>query len=207
MRLPPPRTLAIASAATLVLGLVLAAGWFWYAARQHEAMAAYATAIAAAQPALGAQATPEAQASAVRALETVLARHPSAEGAGLAALALGNLRYAQGDYERARAAWEIAASKAAGTRTILILARASIGSAWEATGQYDSALDAYRKALEELGPKDFLYEQLLVDRARMEESAGRKADAIATYRRLLKDVPQARRADEVRARLLALGAS
>jgi len=48
---------------------------------------------------------------------------------------------------------------------------------------------------------------LLIDLARMEELSGRKAEAVAAYRRILKEVPQARRAEDIRARLLALGAS
>jgi len=45
-----------------------------------------------------------------------------------------------------------------------------------------------------------------MDLGRSEELAGRKAEAIETYRRLLKEIPQARRASEIRARLTALGA-
>jgi hypothetical protein len=46
----------------------------------------------------------------------------------------------------------------------------------------------------------------LIDLARAQELAGRTPDAIATYQRVLKEVPAARRADEIRARLATLGA-
>ena len=58
-----------------------------------------------------------------------------------------------------------------------------------------------------MGPKDFYYEALLADLGRAQELAGRMPEAIATYRRLLKELPQARRAEEIRARLMRLGAS
>jgi len=44
-----------------------------------------------------------------------------------------------------------------------------------------------------------------VDRARTQELAGRKDEAVETYRRILKELPQARRGEEVRARLMRLG--
>ena len=50
-------------------------------------------------------------------------------------------------------------------------------------------------------------EDALIDQARSLELAGKKDDAIAAYRRVLKDVPTARRADDVRSRLASLGAS
>src|SRR2546425_5691570 len=67
------------------------------------------------------------------------------------------------------------------------------------------AMDAYRAALATLGPKDFYYEALLVDVARTKERAGRKDEAVETYRQILKELPQARRGEEVRARLMRLG--
>src|SRR5207247_1673241 len=55
------------------------------------------------------------------------------------------------------------------------------------------------------GTRDFYYEALLADLGRAQELAGQKADAIETYRRILKELPQARRAEEIRARLRSLG--
>ena len=45
-----------------------------------------------------------------------------------------------------------------------------------------------------------------MDLARAQELSGKKSEAADTYRRLLKDVPASRRADDVKARLAALGA-
>ena len=114
---------------------------------------------------------------------------------------------AAGAYAGARGAWEIALARAADAPTLRTLARASIGYAWEAERKYGSAAEAYRAALAGLQPKDFLYEQLLVSLGRVQEVTGQMAEAVATYRRVLAEVPQARQADQVRARLLALGAS
>ena len=204
MRRPSRRTLLLAGGAGLVLGLLVTGGWFWQAATERQAQTAYAAALVTAA---AAQATPEARAAAIRELESVLARYPSGAGVAQAAYTLGNLRYAAGAYAGARGAWEIALARAAGAPTLRTLARASIGYAWEAERKYGSAAEAYRAALAGLQPKDFLYEQLLVSLGRVQEVTGQKAEAVATYRRVLAEVPQARQADQVRARLLALGAS
>jgi len=160
-----------------------------------------------AQPGRGAQATPEARAAAIQGLEAVLGRYPSAPGAAEAAYELGNLRYAAGAWAGARGAWEIALVKATASPTLRRLAQASIGYAWEAERKYGSAAEAYRAALAALGPQDFLYEQLLLNLARVQEVVGQKAEAVQTYRRVLAEVSQTRRGPEIRARLLALGAS
>ena len=207
MTRPSPRALLVGAGAVLALGLLAMGGWFWRDAAQRQAQAAYAAAMAAAQPARGAQATPEARAAAIQGLEAVLGRYPSAPGAAEAAYELGNLRYAAGAWAGARGAWEIALVKATASPTLRRLAQASIGYAWEAERKYGSAAEAYRAALAALGPQDFLYEQLLLNLARVQEVVGQKAEAVQTYRRVLAEVSQTRRGPEIRARLLALGAS
>jgi hypothetical protein len=44
-----------------------------------------------------------------------------------------------------------------------------------------------------------------MDLARAQELSGKKSEAADTYRRLLKEVPGSRRADDVKTRLAALG--
>ncbi|HBH03804.1 MAG: hypothetical protein A2W08_05335 [Candidatus Rokubacteria bacterium RBG_16_73_20] len=207
MTRPSPRALLVGAGAVLALGLLAMGGWFWRDAAQRQAQAAYAAAMTGAQPGRGAQATPEARAAAIQGLEAVLGRYPSAPGAAEAAYELGNLRYAAGAWAGARGAWEIALVKATASPTLRRLAQASIGYAWEAERKYGSAAEAYRAALAALGPQDFLYEQLLLNLARVQEVVGQKAEAVQTYRRVLAEVSQTRRGPEIRARLLALGAS
>lgn len=211
MNLPPlptlsRRTLLAALAGLVCLAALVTGGWFWYAREQHRALAAYADTLARVRPAQGPQATPEARGAAMRSLEAVLATYPSAPAAPQAAYQLASLRYDTGDYGAARSAYEIVLARGA-SGTLRTLARAGIGYTWEAERQYPKAIDAYTTALATLGAKDFYYEALLVDLGRAQELAGRKAEAIATYRRALKELPQARRGEEIRARLLSLGAS
>ena len=210
IELPVPavsrRTLVAALVGVVVLAALVAAGWFWYAREQHRAMAAYAEALARVRAAQAPQATTEARTAAVRDLEAVLARFPSAAAAPQAAHQLAGLRYDSGDYAAARGAYEVVLARGA-SGTLRTLAQAGIGYTWEAERQYARAIDAYATALAPLGPKDFYYEALLADLGRAQELAGRKPEAIATYQRLLKELPQARRAEEIRARLMSLGAS
>jgi tetratricopeptide (TPR) repeat protein len=189
-----------AALAAALAGLGL---WWWLDAQEREAVAAYLAAMKN-LPADGAPA-PEARAAAARELEAALARYPSSSLAPLAAYELGNLRYAERDWTRARAAWEMAAART-GSPTVRILARAGIGYTWEAERNYERAAAAFQAALEGVGPGDFQYADLLLDVARTQELAGKKDAAVETYRRLLKEVPQSPRAEEVRVRLARLGA-
>ncbi len=200
------RTLLTLAGAILLLAALGVAGWYWYAREQHRAMAAYAEAFAGLRAAQAPQAPPEARSAAVRALEAVLARFPSAAAAPQAAYQLAGLRYDAAEYAATRGAYQVVLARGA-SGTLATLARAGIGRTWEAERDYAKAIDAYRAALATLGPKDFYYEALLVDLGRAQELAGKKADAIATYRRVLNELPQPRHGEEVRARLMSLGAT
>jgi tetratricopeptide (TPR) repeat protein len=150
--------------------------------------------------------TAEARAAVARDLEAVLARYPSAALAGQAAWELGNLRYAERDWERARRAWEITLARSPSS-TLRTLARAGIGYAWEAEGNLAKAREAYQAALAGLKPGDFDYEELLMALARVQEQDGDKAAAVETYRRLVRELPQGLRVDDARGRLASLGAT
>ena len=203
--LPTPRTVGIGLAAILVAGLLGAGGWYWYAVSQQRAMAAYAEAMTRALPAQSPEATGEARATAIGELEAVLLRHPSGRGADQVAYQLGNLRYQAQQYAQARGAFELAVAQGA-PRTLRTLSRGGVAYTWEAERDYTKAIAAFKAALEGLGPKDFYYEELLLGLGRVQELGGQKAEAIATYRRALSELTQTRRAEEIRARLAALGA-
>jgi tetratricopeptide (TPR) repeat protein len=204
--LPSRRTIALVVVAVLVAAALGAGGWFWHATEQRQVTAVYATAMVRAKAARGPQATSAARTAAIMGLEAVLARYPSARSASQAAYELGNLKYESQQYDAARAAYEVALAREP-TTTIRSLARAGIGYAWESERGFEKAAAAFQTALGGLTPKDFLYEDLLADLARSQERAGRKEQAIETYRRLLRDVPGTRRADDVRTRLASLGAA
>jgi tetratricopeptide (TPR) repeat protein len=203
---PSTRTLLVVAVAVLVAAGVGGLAWWWTSIQAGRGAALYAAAVTQAQQAQGSQATAEARATAAAALESALAQFPSAAMAAQAAYELGNLRWAQRDWARARAAYEVAAARSA-SPTLTTLARVAIGYTWEAEKNYPKALEGYQRALEGRKPGDFHYADTLVDVARIHELAGRKAEAIETYKRLLKEAPQNLRADDVKSRLASLGAS
>ena len=205
MLLPSLRTLFVAAAAVVAAGLIAVGGWFWYSSGQQRAMSAYAAALTQAQSAQGQQATPDARETAVRGLESALTQYPSGPGAAEIAYQLGNLRFESQQYAQARGAWELAVAQGA-TRTLKALSLGGVAYTWEAERNYPKAVDAFKTALTGVGPKDFYYEELLLGLGRTQELAGQKAEAIATYRRALSELTQSRRAEEIRARLAALGA-
>jgi tetratricopeptide (TPR) repeat protein len=202
---PAPRTLVVAGLGLLLVAAIAVGGWYWYDTQQRRVGAAYAEVMTRAYAAQTPQAGTDTRARVAQDLEQLIAQHPAGASAAEAAYELGNLRYAAQQYPAARSAYELAVARG-GSPTVRTLARASIGYTWEAERNFAKAIEAYQLVAKDLGPKDFLYEQTLLDMARAQELAGRTPDAIATYQRLLKDFPAARRADEIRGRLVALGA-
>jgi tetratricopeptide (TPR) repeat protein len=213
MRLPPTllarpswRVLGLVAAATLVLVGVGVGAWLWSASQQQRAAVAYAEVLTRLENTASQPPSPEARAAAVRELEATLATYPSSSAAARAAYTLGNLRYAERDYARARAAYEVAVARSS-SRTLRTLAHVALGYTWEAEGNFSRAIDVFQASLNELKPTDFQYEELLVDLARVQERAGRRDDAIASYRRVLREVPKGARTDDVLTRLASLGAA
>lgn len=193
----------LAGAALLVLALVGFGGWTWYQSQQGQGAAALAAAVELSQKALAPGATPEQRATAALALEAVIAQHPRYARLPEAAYRLGNVRYDAREYAAARGAYQVALAKGA-TGAVRLLAAAGIGYTWEAEKDYAKAQSAFEAALAGLGPKDFPYEGLLLDIARTQEFGGRRDAALETYRRLLKDLPDSRRADDIRTRIASL---
>jgi TolA-binding protein len=188
-----------------VVVLLGAGAWFWNASQQQRGSAAYAEVITRHRAAEAPQATAEARNAAMSDLEGVLAQYPSNVMAPQAAYMLGNLRFASGQYDGARAAYQITVARGAGSGTLATLARAGLGYAWEAERKFPEAAQAFEVALADRKPTSFYYEELLSDLARVQERSDKKDAAIATYRRFLKDLPQSPRAPEIRTRLASLG--
>lgn len=202
---PAPRTLVAAGIGLVLVAAIVLGGWYWYDREQRRVAAAYAEVMARVYAAQAPQAGSDARVRAAQDLERVIGQYPSGASAAEAALELGNLRYAAQQYAAARGAYEVAIART-DSPTVRTLARVSVGYTWEAGRDFAKAVDAYQAVANDLGPKDFLYEQVLLDLGRAQELAGRTPEAIATYQRLLKDLPAARRSDDVRGRLAALGA-
>jgi tetratricopeptide (TPR) repeat protein len=202
--LPPPRTLVLAGVILLAVLAVAAGGWFWYDTQQRRVAAAYAEVMTRVYAAQGPQTPADAKARVQQDLETLMAQYPAATPVGEAAFELGNLRYAAQQWAPARGAYEIAVARGH-SPTVRSLARTSIGYTWEAERDWGKAMDAFLAVARDLGPKDFLYEEVQFALARVQELAGKRPDAIATYQRLLKDVPGSARAEEARQHIVRLG--
>lgn len=202
LKLPSWRILVGIGAAVVVLGGAVLGGWLWFSARQHRALESFAEAMVKVQRSQAPNAPPETKVSAIRELEAVLNEQPSAPIAAQVTYELGNLKYRDQQYPASRSAYELAA--AAKRPTLSRLAQVNIGYTWEAQKDYGKAIEAFEKAVAPLKPGDFLYDELLVDLARVQELAGQKDAAIKTYRRILEN-PKSRRSDDIRARLAALG--
>jgi tetratricopeptide (TPR) repeat protein len=206
MTLPSPRTLVIAALSVLVLAGIGVGGWIWSEARERRATAAYVEPLARLAAARSTTLTPEARAGLARELEAALAEYPSASIAPDAAYELGNLRFAERDWARARSAWAVVSTHAQ-SPTLRTLAGTGIGYAWESEGKLAEAREAYGRVLAGIRPGAFYFEEVLMAQARVQEQSGDKPGAIETYRRLLRDAPNSPRADDVRSRLASLGAA
>ncbi len=207
MRWPPEsrtlRALILGVAVLLGIAAVTGAGWAWYSARESRARLAFAEATDLAQQSQSPDAPPEARDRAIKALEAAIAEHPSSSALPEAAYWLGNLRYGAGQYAGARGAYELALAKGA-SGSLRTLVSLGIAYTWESEKNYAKAEAAYQAALAGQGPKDFLYEELLIDLGRVQETRGEREPALATYQRLLKELPESRRGDNVRSRIAAL---
>jgi len=197
------RRLAIqVGAGVVVVVLIVVGAWAWYRSQESRGEAALASATVLAQQATP-QAPPEARAAAIAALEAVLRDHPRFSGAAQAAYQLGNLRYASGAFAQARGAYEVALAKG-GPASLRTLSAVGIGYTWEAEKNYANAATAYEAALKAMPPKAFLYEDTLMALARVQELGGKPAAAVETYQRLLKEIPDTRRADDLKTHLANL---
>jgi tetratricopeptide (TPR) repeat protein len=211
LRLPEVswRGVAIAAGVAALIAGLAGGVWLWSSVQAQRADTAYAAAFArlgSAGTGGAASTRPEERAAAIRGLEAVLAEHPTAAAAPLAAYELGNLRYAAREYGPARGAYEVAVARA-GSPTVRALASAGIGYTWEAERDHARAAAAFQTGLDQVKPGEFYYGELLLDLARVQAAGGRKDDAIAAYRRFLKEVPRSSRGEEVRAQLARLGAA
>jgi tetratricopeptide (TPR) repeat protein len=201
---PSPRTLVIAGLVVLILALAVAGGWLWWDTQERRTMTAHAEVMARVQPALAAEAPTAAREAAARELEALLARYPSSRLVPQVAYELGNVRFASGHYPGARAAYDLALRSGA-TGLVRSLIQSARARTWEAERDFGNAAQAWGEVIKGLDPRSFLYEDALVDQARALELGGKKAEAIAAYQRVLKDVPSPKHADDIRSRLASLG--
>jgi tetratricopeptide (TPR) repeat protein len=187
----------------VVLGVLAGGAWAWWQSQQAQGAAALAAATELAQAAQGPGASPAARAAALQALDSVIVQHPRYAGVPQAAFRAGNVRYDAGEYAAARGSYQVALAKGA-TGVVRTMSAVGIGYTWEAEKDYAKAQSAFEAALVGLGPRDFLYESIMLDLGRVQEFGGHRDAAVETYRRLLKDVPDSRRGADIRSRIASL---
>ena len=201
---PRLRRWALPVAAGVVLVVAIAVGaTMWHRSQESRGEVALAAATVLVQQAMAPEAPPDARDKAIAALDAVLRDHPRFSGASQAAYHLGNLRYAAGAYGLARGAYDLALAKG-GPASLRALSALGIGYTWEAEKDYTKAATAYEAALNVMPSKTFLYEDALLALARVQELGGKPAEAAETYQRVLNEVPDTRRADDLKTRLATL---
>jgi tetratricopeptide (TPR) repeat protein len=192
----------LAVAAALVLSLVGGGAWSWLAHREEVAQRALGTVLVTAQRALASGQPTELDAAATG-LRAFLTAHPGSKASHQAWYLLGQVEFRRSQWDAAASAFAEASRRDRGS--IGALSRLGQGYAQESKGDAARALEVYQQALSGLGPKDFLYGDFLLGKARAHELAKDPAAAIATYKQYLKDLPAADRTEDVRIRLALLG--
>ena len=187
-----------------LLTLIAGGVWSWRGHQEEVARRALGPALATAERAVGSGQPADLEAAAA-ALRQFLTSHPSAQASHQAWYFLGQVEFRRSQWDPAVAAFGEAARRDRGS--IGALSRLGQGYALEAKGDAVRALEVYQQALNGLGPKDFLYGDCLLAKARAQELAKDSTGAIATYKQYLKDLPSADRVQEVRIRLALLGSA
>ena len=198
------RWAALTGGAILVVTVLAAGVWTWIGHREELAERDLGSVLVTAQRAVGSGQPAELEAAAA-ALHQFLTSHPSARVSAQAWYVLGQVEFGRSQWELAATAFGEAARRDRGT--IGRLSRLGQGYAYESKGDLPKAIETYQQALSGLGPKDFLYGDLLLAKARAHELAKDSPAAIATYKQYLKDLPTSDRGQDVRIRLALLGST
>ncbi len=200
---PWARWVALGLGAVIVVGLAWAGWAAWKSRYETQGSMAFAQARTLVAQAQAPGAAADARERAQKALEGVIADYPRLSSVAQAAYLLGSFRFDAAQYPQARSSFELARAKASSI-SLAALAGLDIGYCWEAEKNFGAAEKAYLSTVSGAKPTDFLYEEALVDAGRVQELGGKRAAALETYQRLLKDLPDARRAEEIRARVASL---
>jgi len=193
------------AAVVLVIGIVWGGWALWKTRYETQGAFALTQARALASQSQAPGASPDARQRAEKALQDVITEYPRLSSIGQAAYLLGSLRFASGQYAAARSSFELAGDRA-GSPTLAALAALDVGYCWEAEKNYEAAEKAYRAAISNGNPTNFLYEEAMIDIARVQDLGGKTTAAVETYQRLLKDLPESRRAEEFHSRMASLRA-
>jgi tetratricopeptide (TPR) repeat protein len=200
----PARWTFLAAGSVLLLVLIASGIWSWLGRREATAQQAIGVAIVAVQRGLGSGQAAELDAAA-KALNAFLSSHSGTRAGQQGWYLLGQVEFQRRQWDAAAAAFGEAARRDAGS--IGLLSRLGQGYTYEAKGDPARALDVYQQGLAGRSPKDFLYGDFLLAKARAQEQTKDSGGAIATYKQYLKDLPSADRVQDVRIRLALLGSA
>jgi len=198
------RWTVLAAVGVLLLSVVVGGILTWRGHREEAAQHALGSTLATAQRAMGSGQPADLDAAAT-AIRQFLTSHASSQAGHQAWYVLGQVEFRRKQWDAAIAAFGEASRRDRGS--IGALSRLGQGYAHEAKGDAARALEVYQQALSGLGPKDFLYGDFLLAKARAQELAKDPTGAIATYKQYLKDLPSADRVQDVRIRLALLGST
>ena len=203
--LPPGIRWTFLGVIGILVVTVLAGGiWSWLGHREELAQRALSQVLVTAQRAT-ASGQPAELEGAATALRQYLTSHSGAKASAQAWYVLGQIEFRRSQWDAAVSAFTEASRRDRGS--IGLLSRLGQGYALEAKGEPAKALDVFQQALGALGPKDFLYGDFLLAKARAQELAKDQAGAVATYKQYVKDLPTSDRVQDVRIRLALLGAA
>jgi cytochrome c-type biogenesis protein CcmH/NrfG len=201
--LPSPLRWTLLSVVAVLLLVAVGSGmWSWRGRRESAAQLALGSVLPAVQQSVASSQPAELEAAA-KGLRDFLASHSGTHASQQAWYLLGQVEFQRRQWDAAATAFSQAARGDGGS--IAVLSRMGQGYALEAKGEPTRALEAYQQVLAGRGPKDFLYGDLLLAKARAQELSKDPSGAIATYQQYLKDLPSTDRALDVRIRLALLG--
>jgi len=144
-------------------------------------------------------ADPSTVAATEQSLQALVGQHPDTRSAVYARYYLGAIAFARGNHDLALSQFRAGIATGKETGIMKFLLRQGIASSLEAKGDFVAAAVAYREAgtFAEAGMKT----QSRLGEARVLALSGKKTDAAALYRLILKEVPETPLRDLVEIRL------
>ena len=185
------------SVALAVVILAVAAGFFYQGYRERQARLLYNEALALEAPVTGEEGSnPEA---ALAKLKEVRQRYASTKVGPVALADLADVYLGKGNYDEAVACYQGSLKGLDPRSSIYSLVLENLGTAYEAKGAWDSALETYERLGREGTP--VYQKQAELGLGRVYEAKGDRAKALSHYEAYLKDNPDTLASDWIRVKV------